>query len=57
VRPVGYCERAARGRGDHRARSSDRGLLNNAGIMQQRATKSAQGWDMTFATNHLGRSR
>ncbi len=30
------------------------GLLNNAGIMQMKATKSAQGWDMTFATNHLG---
>ena len=30
------------------------GLLNNAGIMQMRATKNAQGWDMTFATNHLG---
>ena len=30
------------------------GLLNNAGITQQHATNSAQGWDMTFATNHLG---
>jgi NAD(P)-dependent dehydrogenase (short-subunit alcohol dehydrogenase family) len=30
------------------------GLLNNAGIVQMRATKNAQGWDMTFATNHLG---
>jgi len=30
------------------------GLLNNAGIMQARATKNALGWDMTFATNHLG---
>lgn len=30
------------------------GLLNNAGIMQQRITKNALGWDMTFATNHLG---
>ena len=30
------------------------GLLNNAGIMPTKATKSAQGWDMTFATNHLG---
>jgi NAD(P)-dependent dehydrogenase (short-subunit alcohol dehydrogenase family) len=30
------------------------GLLNNAGIMQQRLTKNALGWDMTFATNHLG---
>lgn len=30
------------------------GLLNNAGIMSQKATKSAQGWDMTFAINHLG---
>jgi NAD(P)-dependent dehydrogenase (short-subunit alcohol dehydrogenase family) len=32
------------------------GLLNNAGIMQmqQRVTKNALGWDMTFATNHLG---
>jgi NAD(P)-dependent dehydrogenase (short-subunit alcohol dehydrogenase family) len=30
------------------------GLLNNAGIHQVRATKNALGWDMTFATNHLG---
>jgi NAD(P)-dependent dehydrogenase (short-subunit alcohol dehydrogenase family) len=30
------------------------GLLNNAGIMQIRATKNALGCDMTFATNHLG---
>jgi NAD(P)-dependent dehydrogenase (short-subunit alcohol dehydrogenase family) len=30
------------------------GLLNNAGIFQMRATKNALGWDMTFATNHLG---
>ncbi len=30
------------------------GLLDNAGIMQMRATKNARGWDMTFATNHLG---
>jgi NAD(P)-dependent dehydrogenase (short-subunit alcohol dehydrogenase family) len=30
------------------------GLLNNAGIMQQRLTKNALGWDLTFATNHLG---
>lgn len=31
------------------------GLLNNAGIMQIHApTKTAQGWDTTFATNHLG---
>jgi NAD(P)-dependent dehydrogenase (short-subunit alcohol dehydrogenase family) len=30
------------------------GLLNNAGIMQQRPTKNTLGWDMTFATNHLG---
>jgi NAD(P)-dependent dehydrogenase (short-subunit alcohol dehydrogenase family) len=30
------------------------GLLNNAGIMQTRATKNARGWDMSFATNHIG---
>jgi NAD(P)-dependent dehydrogenase (short-subunit alcohol dehydrogenase family) len=30
------------------------GLLNNAGILPMRATKNAQGWDMAFATNHLG---
>jgi NAD(P)-dependent dehydrogenase (short-subunit alcohol dehydrogenase family) len=30
------------------------GLLNNAGIMPTRPGRSAQGWDMTFATNHLG---
>jgi len=29
-------------------------LLNNAGVMSPKATRSAQGWDMTFATNHLG---
>lgn len=29
------------------------GLVNNAGI-QTRATQNAQGWDTTFATNHLG---
>jgi NAD(P)-dependent dehydrogenase (short-subunit alcohol dehydrogenase family) len=29
-------------------------LLNNAGIMQTRPTKNALGWDMAFATNHLG---
>ncbi len=30
------------------------GLLNNAGIRQVMPTKNALGWDMTFATNHLG---
>src|SRR5271154_5702986 len=31
------------------------GLLNHAGIGgQMHPTKNAQGWDMTFATNHLG---
>lgn len=30
------------------------GLLNNAGIMQIRATRNTLGWDMAFATNHLG---
>jgi NAD(P)-dependent dehydrogenase (short-subunit alcohol dehydrogenase family) len=30
------------------------GLLNNAGTMQTRPTKNALGWDMTFATDHLG---
>jgi NAD(P)-dependent dehydrogenase (short-subunit alcohol dehydrogenase family) len=30
------------------------GLVNNAGIMQTRPTKCAQGWDMSYATNHLG---
>ncbi len=30
------------------------GLVNNAGIMQTRPTKSPRGWDMSFATNHLG---
>lgn len=30
------------------------GLLNNAGIMPAKATKSKQGFDMTYATNHLG---
>jgi len=31
------------------------GLLHNAGVMLMKAAaKSAQGWDMTFATNYLG---
>ena len=30
------------------------GLVNNAGIHQAQPTRSAQGWDMTFATDHLG---
>jgi len=30
------------------------GLLNNAGIMPSKALKTAQGWDLTFATNYLG---
>jgi len=30
------------------------GLLNNAGVMEQQPTKSAQNWDTSFATNHLG---
>lgn len=30
------------------------GLLNNAGIMPTKAAKTAQGIDMTYATNHLG---
>jgi NAD(P)-dependent dehydrogenase (short-subunit alcohol dehydrogenase family) len=30
------------------------GLLNNAGVQNPRVMKNAAGWDMTFATNHLG---
>ncbi len=30
------------------------GLLNNAGIFPTRASSNALGWDMAFATNHLG---
>src|SRR5580700_7679144 len=30
------------------------GLLNNAAIFPMRATKNVLGWDMAFATNHLG---
>ena len=30
------------------------GLLNNAGILEMHATKSAEGWDLTFVTDHLG---
>ncbi len=30
------------------------GLLNNAGIFPGRPGTSAQGWDLAFATNHLG---
>jgi NAD(P)-dependent dehydrogenase (short-subunit alcohol dehydrogenase family) len=29
-------------------------LLNNAGVFQTRPTTNALGWDMTFATDHLG---
>ncbi len=30
------------------------GLLNNAGVQQMRPTSNARGWDVSFATNHLG---
>jgi NAD(P)-dependent dehydrogenase (short-subunit alcohol dehydrogenase family) len=30
------------------------GLLNNAGMRESIPTKSAQGWDKSFATNHIG---
>ena len=30
------------------------GLLNNAGLQQQVVTQNALGWDLTFATNHIG---
>jgi NAD(P)-dependent dehydrogenase (short-subunit alcohol dehydrogenase family) len=30
------------------------GLLNNAGVMPSRAGRTAYGWDLAFATNHLG---
>lgn len=30
------------------------GLVNNAGMFPMRSTKNAQGWEMSFATNHLG---
>jgi NAD(P)-dependent dehydrogenase (short-subunit alcohol dehydrogenase family) len=30
------------------------GPVSNAGIMQMRPTRNALGWDMSFATNHLG---
>jgi len=30
------------------------GLVNNAGIMQMRPTQTDRGWDMSYATNHLG---
>jgi NAD(P)-dependent dehydrogenase (short-subunit alcohol dehydrogenase family) len=30
------------------------GLLNNAGVQNPRVTKNVAGWDMTFATDHLG---
>lgn len=29
------------------------GLLNNAGMSESRPTKNAQGWDRSYATNHL----
>jgi NAD(P)-dependent dehydrogenase (short-subunit alcohol dehydrogenase family) len=30
------------------------GLVNNAGLLDMRATKNDQGWDTAFAANHLG---
>jgi len=30
------------------------GLLNNAGVMTSRTGRTPQGWDLVFATNHLG---
>jgi NAD(P)-dependent dehydrogenase (short-subunit alcohol dehydrogenase family) len=30
------------------------GVANNAGIMSTKGGRSAQGWDLTFATDHLG---
>ncbi len=30
------------------------GLVNNAGMMETRPTKNGLGWDMSFATNHVG---
>ena len=30
------------------------GLLNNAGVMPSRPGRSPQGWDVAFATHHLG---
>jgi NAD(P)-dependent dehydrogenase (short-subunit alcohol dehydrogenase family) len=30
------------------------GLVNNAGIAHMRAPNNPQGWDMSYATNHLG---
>ena len=30
------------------------GLINNAGTSDMHATTNAQGWDTTFATDHLG---
>lgn len=30
------------------------GLLNNAGIMSLQANRTPRGWDLTYATNHLG---
>ncbi|WP_445183607.1 SDR family NAD(P)-dependent oxidoreductase [Pseudonocardia sp. Cha107L01] len=29
-------------------------LVNNAGIMASPLTRTAEGWEMQFATNHLG---
>jgi NAD(P)-dependent dehydrogenase (short-subunit alcohol dehydrogenase family) len=31
-----------------------KGLVNNAGVMPSVAGRNAAGWDLTFATNHLG---
>ena len=31
-----------------------RGVINNAGIMPLAAQQNAAGWDLTFATNHIG---
>ena len=54
MRPVRPCERAAPVAEIIALDLPIIGLLNNAGIFPMLATKNALGWDMTFATNHLG---
>ena len=54
MRPVGYWSVRRAAAGIIALNFPIAGLLNNAGIFPMRATKNGLGWDMAFATNHLG---
>ena len=54
MRPVGYWSVWRAAAGIIALNFPIAGLLNNAGIFPMQATTSGLGWDMAFATNHLG---